>query len=149
MTAPPPPPPAAAAPSRHFLGLSPLHFGAFATGVVAFVLIGLTMARRCACVARDRRRALAARVRVLLEAVARAEAAAAALRASGVPPWESGTVVGAPLLAEPWPYVVGTPAAPLLPEAWPVVELLPLHGRCARGATPRKRRAPTGVTGLG
>ena len=134
---PPPPPPAsgAVAPSHHFLGLSALHFGAFATGVVAFVLIGLTMARRCACVARDRRRALAARVRVLLEAVARAEAAAAALRASGVPAWEAGTVIGAPLLAEPWPYVLGTPAAPPLPQAGPLTELMPLHGGCVRRAT--------------
>ena len=132
MTTPPPPPaPGAVALHEHFLGLSALHFGAFATGVVAFVLFGLTMARRCACVARDRRRALATRMRVLLEAVAHAEAAAAALRASGVPAWEAGAVIGAPLLAEPWPYVVGTPAAPLLPEAGPLVELLPLHGRCA------------------
>ena len=132
MTAAPPPPPApvAVASHQHFLGLSALHFGAFATGVVAFVLFGLTMARRCACAARDRRRALATRMRVLLEAVARAEAAAAALRASGVPAWESGTVLGAPLLAEPWPYVVGAPAAQLLPETGPLVELLPLHGRC-------------------
>jgi hypothetical protein len=98
------------APRTTVLGLHPFVFTCLAA---CFLVTGLTL---CACVrrrlmARDARRlGSALRVRVLLEAAARAAAVNAARAVPGAVFDASLPFLGMPLLAHPWPPVRGTPA---------------------------------------
>jgi hypothetical protein len=138
--APPPSPPGAAAWSdssfearngARVLGLTPLAFSCAACGMMLAVVFFCSYVRKRLFAARDARMARVTRVRVLLEAAARAALAATRPRDPGAP------VLGAPLLAVPWPPVMGTPAPPLRVQVVRLssgggLELQP--ARCARAA---------------
>ena len=110
------------------LSLTPLAFSCVACAAMLALVFTCTFLRRRLFAARDARAARVTHVRVLLEAVARANAASSRPRDPSAP------VLGAPLLALPWPPVVGTPAPPLRVELAPPsgdgLELQP--ARCAR-----------------
>jgi hypothetical protein len=124
------------------LSLTPLAFSCVACAAMLALVFTCTYLRRRLFAARDARAARVTRVRVLLEAVARATAAGS--RPQRDP---SAPVLGAPLLALPWPPVVGTPAPPLRVELAPPsgpsgdgLELQP--ARCARKGGALVRIAP-------
>jgi hypothetical protein len=123
------------------LGLTPLAFSCVACGMMLAVVCFCSYVRKRLFAARDARAARVTRVRVLLEAVARASLAATRPRDPGAP------VLGAPLLAVPWPPVMGTPAPPLRVQvvrlsAGGGLELQP--ARCARAAAAEVARRREG-----